>query len=70
MALCGGTKQFRTLGSDPLFRISAKGDRDFEHLVRFFVGHKPGNIVAANVALLAKAVKSVDESSTRHYREL
>jgi hypothetical protein len=70
LALCGGIKQFRALGSDPLFRISTECGSEFEHLVRFFIGHGPDNIAAANVALLAKSVKSVNEISARRYREL
>src|SRR5271169_2103419 len=54
---------------DPLFHVRAEAGREFEHLVRFFVRHGPSNIVAAHVALLAKAIKGVDEFSARCRRE-
>ena len=68
--LDGRIKQFRTSCSDPPFYVPTKADSEFEHLARFFVRHGPREIVAADIAFLAKAIKSVDDPSIRSYGEL
>ena len=50
---------------DPVFDVCAEASCEPEHLVCLFVRHHAGNIVAAHVALLAKAVERIDEFSAR-----
>jgi hypothetical protein len=57
LPLAGGLKQVRMSCSDPLFHVRAKAGSEFEHLVRFFVGHGACNIIATHVALFAEASK-------------
>ena len=50
---------------DPVFDVCAEAGCEPEHLVCLFVRHHAGNIVAAHVALFARAVESIDEFSAR-----
>jgi len=56
--------------SDPLFYVRAEARSEFEHVVRFFVGHGACNIIATHVALFTEAVKGVNEFSDRRGGEL
>jgi len=70
LPLAGGLKQVRMSCFDPFFHVRAKAGSEFEHLVRFFVGHGACNVIATHVALFTEAVKSVNEFSARRCGEL